>query len=218
MHTWLLKEMGDDTLIGLLVYDVTHKTHPWCIKRPSTTLLTHAPGAATLFSTVNLAKVVLDTPQTHLHHALQIVRSDGLKWDPFISFKTIYFISFNTITITLFPPLRHFHHNYRTEEYIMKLFPHNLEAGCNQHPATESFPIIVHPERFYPLNKWTQSTLALVYQIYRNKRMFSTQLQHHLRLFHNSDGATLLAIRKESVNECTRCPQGLFVRTCRMKR
>jgi len=39
-HNWLLKVLGDETLIGLL--HVMPKTHPWLIKRLGTTLWTYA--------------------------------------------------------------------------------------------------------------------------------------------------------------------------------
>ncbi len=59
-RNWLLKGIGDETLIGLL--QVMPKTHPLLIKRIGTTLLDHAPGAPTVFPIVKLAKVDLDMP------------------------------------------------------------------------------------------------------------------------------------------------------------
>ena len=51
-RNWLLKGMGDETLIVFL--HVTLKTHPLLIKRKGTTLLDRAP---TIFPVVKLAKV-----------------------------------------------------------------------------------------------------------------------------------------------------------------
>ncbi len=58
-RNWLLKGMGDETLIGLL--HVMPKTHTLLIKRIGTTLLDHAPGAQTGFPITKLAKVDSDT-------------------------------------------------------------------------------------------------------------------------------------------------------------
>ncbi len=60
LRNWLLKGMGDETLIGLL--HIMPKTHPLLIKRIGTTLLDHALAAATLFPVVKLAKVDSDMP------------------------------------------------------------------------------------------------------------------------------------------------------------
>ncbi len=67
-RNWLLKGMGDETLIGLL--QVTPKTHPLLIKIIGTTLSDHAPGAPTVCPVVKLAKVDSDTPYMHLRLAL----------------------------------------------------------------------------------------------------------------------------------------------------
>lgn len=62
IHPWLLKGMGNDTLIGLS--PLTHKIHPGFIKRLSKTPFEpFVPGAATVFPTVKLLKVELDTPR-----------------------------------------------------------------------------------------------------------------------------------------------------------
>jgi len=69
-HTWILKGMGDDTLIGLL--HITPKTHPWLIKRQGTTI----------FSIVKLAKVDSDKC-----HALQTMCLDRFRTEC-LSFKS----------------------------------------------------------------------------------------------------------------------------------
>lgn len=63
-NTWVLKEIGNDTLIGLL--HAALKAHPLLhlsfIRRLSTTLFIHAPVTATIIFSAKLAEVDSDMP------------------------------------------------------------------------------------------------------------------------------------------------------------